>query len=246
MIAFRSVSVRYLGGTPVVEDLTLEAPPGQILAVLGPSGSGKTTLLRAAAGQLGPLTPGIEWAGAVDGRNPRATAMIFQNLGLLPWKTVEQNIELPLRWARAENRKARVREVLGELGLVDHARHWPGQLSGGLAQRVAIARALVLKPQLLLMDEPFSALDALTRERAQQTLWDLWTTHRPTVILVTHSIDEAAALGHRVAVLTGKSPGRLHGVFDLAFPGENPAERRRDPAFFQTTLALRTALEGRT
>ncbi|HTH14758.1 MAG TPA: ATP-binding cassette domain-containing protein [Spirochaetia bacterium] len=245
MIAFRSLSMGYRGGPPVVEGLDLEAPPGRILALLGPSGSGKTTLLRAASGQVGSGTPGVDWAGTVEGRNPRATAMIFQNLGLLPWKTVEQNVELPLRWARVPDRRARVREALGELGLTDHARHWPGQLSGGLAQRVAIARALVLKPQLLLMDEPFSALDALTRERAQQTLWELWKAHQPTVILVTHSIDEAAALGHRVAVLTGRSPGRLHGVFDLPFSGESPAERRRAPAFFQATVDLRTALEGR-
>jgi len=209
MISFVGLSVGWSTGSSapkaVLDDFHLEVPPGRILTVLGPSGCGKTTLLRAAAGLLGPRTPGLVWKGSVEGRDPGATAMIFQDLGLLPWKTVEENVALPLAWREGRPRtpaiRARVAAALAEFGLGDHARSWPSQLSGGLAQRVAIARALVLRPSLLLMDEPFSALDALTREKAQLTLWNLWKDHGPTIVLVTHSVDEAVALGHRLSLI---------------------------------------------
>jgi len=243
MIGFRDLTLRYRRGPSVLERFSLEVPSGRILTVLGPSGCGKTTLLRAAAGLLEARTSGLEWEGEVTGRSPD-TAMISQDLDLLPWKTVEQNVALPLRWRRVPEGRPRVAALLAELGLTAHAKLWPGELSGGLAQRTALARALALQPQLLLMDEPFSALDAITREKAQQTLWDLWKTHGPTVVLVTHSVEEAAALGHRVAVMTGSSPGRLAGVFDLGWTTEGPARRRTDPRFFTETQALRGALEA--
>lgn len=248
MISFVGLSVGWDHGPRVLEDFHLAVPPGRILTVLGPSGCGKTTLLKAAAGLWGPHTPGLGWKGTVEGRDPEATAMIFQDLGLLPWKTVEQNVALPLTWregcgGRAPENRARVTAALAEFGLADHARAWPSQLSGGLAQRVAIARALVMRPSLLLMDEPFSALDALTRERAQITLWNLWKDHGPTIVLVTHSVDEAVALGHHCAVLTGSSPGRLAALVDLGWDA-GPDERRLDHRFHQHTVALRAALAG--
>lgn len=226
---------------PVLDRVTLDVPPGRILTVLGPSGCGKTTLLKAAAGLWGPQTPGLRWDGELTGTDPGRTAVIFQDLGLVPWKTVEENIGLPLQWRRDPERHTKVARALVEFGLQGHARAWPRQLSGGLAQRTAIARALVLEPDLLLMDEPFSALDALTREKAQQTLWDLWQSHGTTVFLVTHSVDEAVALGHRCAVLTG-APGRVATVVDLGWTDESPATRRDQPRFHDLSRGLRAAL----
>lgn len=246
MIRFVGLSVGWNPDAPVLADLDLAVPAGRILTVLGPSGCGKTTLLKAAAGLWTPHTPGLWWKGAVEGRDPGATAMIFQDLGLLPWKTVEENVALPLTWKEGRGHtpevRARVGAALAEFGLEGHAHSWPAQLSGGLAQRVAIARALVLRPSLLLMDEPFSALDALTRERAQLTLWNLWRDHGPTIVLVTHSVDEAVALGHRCAVMTG-SPGRLAALVDFD-DQDSPDERRRRPRFHEHTVALRAALAG--
>jgi len=244
MITFGDLSLGWGRGPKVVDRFRLEVPEGRILTVLGPSGCGKTTLLKAVAGLIGPDTPGLDWEGTLSGLVPDQTAVIFQNLGLLPWKTVEQNVELPLKWRGEPDRRTRVTEALAEFGLTDHARKWPAQLSGGLAQRTAIARALVLRPAVLLMDEPFSALDALTREKAQHTLWQLWQAHSPTVMLVTHSVDEAAALGHRCAVLTGTLPGRLSGVFDLGWTDEAPGDRRLESRFHDQTRALRAALEA--
>jgi len=244
MVEFRGLTVRYRRGPTVVEAFDLRVEPGRILAVLGPSGCGKTTLLRAAAGLVTPTTPGVIWSGSVEGRVPDSTAVIFQDLGLLPWKTVEDNVGLPLKWRRSPDRRARTAALLAEFGLEAHAQAWPGQLSGGLAQRTAIARALALRPQLLLMDEPFSALDALTRERAQQTLYELWQSHGPTVVLVTHSVEEAAALGHQVAVLTGTAPGRLAALVTPNLVEGGPGARRADPRFYETARTLRAALEA--
>jgi len=241
MIRFGGLSVAWDRGPRVLDQVTLEVPPGRILTVLGPSGCGKTTLLKAAAGIWGPGTPGLRWEGEVTGTDPGRTAVIFQDLGLVPWKTVEQNVELPLKWRRDPDRRDKVDRVLNEFGLAGHARAWPRQLSGGLAQRTAIARALVLEPALLLMDEPFSALDALTREKAQQTLWEQWHTRGTTVFLVTHSVDEAVALGHRCVVLTG-APGRVAQVVDLGWTDQAPAARRDQPRFHDLGRALRSAL----
>jgi ABC-type nitrate/sulfonate/bicarbonate transport system ATPase subunit len=244
VIAFRHLSLSYRD-VRVLDEVTFDVRPGEILAVVGPSGCGKTTLLKAAAGLLGPTTPGVTWAGEVTGLDADATSMIFQDLGLLPWKTVRQNIELPLRWAGVGDVHARVQPLVEELGLGAHLSLWPRQLSGGLAQRVALARALATRPRVLLMDEPFSALDALTRERAQDLLADLWRTHQPTILLVTHSIDEAVALGHRVVVLTGSMPGRVAGTVVLdSLAVLRPTERRTQAEFFTLTTAVRTLLEG--
>jgi len=244
LIRFRSLTLRWGESPPVVQNLDLAVLPGKILTLVGPSGCGKTTLLKAASGLLAPGQKGLTWSGEVEGQNPAATAIIFQDLGLLPWKTVEQNVGLPLKWRGIPDRHDRVKELLEEFGLTAAARAYPSKLSGGMAQRAAIARALALRPSLLLMDEPFSALDALTREKAQQTLWELWRHHGPTVVLVTHSIDEALALGHSVAVLTGQGPCRLAGMFGWDFDDGGPAARRADPEFFRRAKDVRQALEG--
>lgn len=253
MIRFQDLSLSFRGGPHVLDSVSLDVPVGRITAILGPSGCGKTTLLRVAADLINPGTRGLDWSGTVDGLSPGDSAMIFQDLGLLPWKTVEENIALPLRWRRHPQARQRTAALMDELGLVAHAKAWPRTLSGGLAQRTALARALALEPRVLLLDEPFSALDALTRERAQDLLWRLWTIHRPTILLVTHSVEEALVMGHRVVVMGGTRPGSIQAIHDLGhtgaavLPGPAPSPwtdqapdlRRTDPACFAWARTIR-------
>ncbi|HVM66017.1 MAG TPA: ABC transporter ATP-binding protein [Acidimicrobiales bacterium] len=212
---------RAFGARAVLDGLDLEIHDAEFVALLGRSGTGKSTLLRALAG----LDDGIEGRVAVHPRH----AVVFQEPRLLPWATVLQNVTLGLRGRDAATR---ARAALHEVGLSDHARAWPKTLSGGEAQRVALARALVREPALLLLDEPFGALDALTRMRMHALLRQLCARHRPAVLLVTHDVDEAILLADRVAVL---SDGRLSSDR----PVDVPAPRlRTDPGF----VALRAAL----
>ena len=197
---------RRFGARTVLDRLDLDLAPGSFTALLGRSGSGKTTLLRTLAG----LDP-------ADGvAVPRPTSVVFQEARLLPWAPVWQNVTLGLDGADARSRAA---EALQEVGLARHADAWPLTLSGGEAARVALARALVRAPRLLLLDEPFAALDALTRLRMHALVLDLWRRHRPAVLLVTHDVDEALALADRVLVL---EDGRIAADLpvDLARPRE--------------------------
>lgn len=182
---------RQFGGGPVLDALDLDMRPGSFVALLGRSGSGKTTLLRTLAG-LDPAPPDASVSV------PRATTVVFQEPRLMPWKPVWQNVALGLAGADA---RARAEAALGEVGLAHRLDAWPTTLSGGEAQRVALARALVRAPRLLLLDEPFAALDALTRIRMHQLIIELWQTHAPTTLLVTHDVDEAVLLADRVVVL---------------------------------------------
>lgn len=181
---------RGFGGPPVLDRLSLTIRKGEFAALLGRSGTGKSTLLRTIAG----LDPAP--AGSV--RVPPARAVVFQEPRLFPWRRVWRNVALGLRAANAE---ARALAALEEVGLAHRAHAWPLTLSGGEAQRAAVARALVREPELLLLDEPFSAVDALTRLRMQTLLLSLWQKHRPAVLLVTHDVDEALLLADRVLVL---------------------------------------------
>ena len=181
---------RNFGNNTVLKDLHLSLRPGEFVALLGRSGSGKSTLLRTLAG----LDAAPEGVLTV----PAARAVVFQEPRLLPWKRVWQNVTLGLRHANA---KARAEAALAEVGLGHRLKAWPLTLSGGEAQRAALARALVRAPQLLLLDEPFAALDALTRLKMQGLVEDLWKAHRPAVLLVTHDVDEALLLADRVLVL---------------------------------------------
>jgi sulfonate transport system ATP-binding protein len=188
---------RSFGGRDVLRRLDLAIAPGEFVALLGRSGTGKTTLLRI----LGGLDP--EYDG--DVLVPERRAVVFQEPRLIPWQRVLPNVALGLR-PGASGRSGLLRqslEALAEVGLADHARAWPVTLSGGEAQRVALARALVREPQLMLLDEPFGALDALTRTRMHVLLQDLCARHRPAVLLVTHDVDEAILLADRALVLTG-------------------------------------------
>ncbi|GLK88557.1 ABC transporter ATP-binding protein [Pseudomonas turukhanskensis] len=201
-------AVRQFGEQRILDGLDLDIGAGQFVALLGRSGSGKTTLLRALAG-----------LDRIDGGQlqvPQARAAVFQEPRLMPWKRAWRNVSLGLRGANPE---ARARAAMEEVGLQHRLSAWPGTLSGGEAQRVALARALVREPKLLLLDEPFAALDALTRIRMQQLVLELWRKHAPAVLLVTHDVDEAVLLADRVLVL---DRGRI--VDDLHIAQPRPRE----------------------
>ncbi|MEU1656190.1 ABC transporter ATP-binding protein [Streptomyces griseofuscus] len=183
---------RSFGERTILDGIDLELPAGQFTALLGHSGSGKSTLLRAIAG----LDHGVAGSGQVAA--PRQVSVVFQDSRLLPWRRVLDNVLLGLDGKDAARRG---RAALAEVGLEGRERAWPGELSGGEAQRAALARALVRGPELLLADEPFGALDALTRIRMHHLLRELWERHRPSVLLVTHDVDEAIVLADRVLVL---------------------------------------------
>ncbi|MFC9585588.1 ABC transporter ATP-binding protein [Streptomyces yangpuensis] len=214
------LSVRY-GSASVLERTDLELPAGSFTALLGPSGCGKSTVLGAVAGFVPPAT-GQVTAGSRPVRGPGPDrGVVFQHYALFPWRTARGNVEFALKrlgLPRAERRR-RALEALAEVGLADGTDKYPAQLSGGMQQRVALARALGAEPEVLLMDEPFGALDALTRARMQRLLRELWQRRGTTVLFVTHDIDEALALAQRVVVLGG-SPGRV--LADHAVPEGAP------------------------
>lgn len=183
---------RRFGETTIISGLDLEIAKGEFVILLGRSGSGKTTLLRTLAG--------LDPVGGQDVEIPSSRAVVFQDARLLPWKKVWRNVALGLK---GKDARERAEEALQEVGLGHRLEAWPLTLSGGEAQRVALARALVREPQLLLLDEPFAALDALTRLRMHELVLSLWRRHRPAVLMVTHDVDEAIALADRVVLLDG-------------------------------------------
>ncbi|HRO09965.1 ABC transporter ATP-binding protein [Amaricoccus sp.] len=206
-----------LGGRPVIDRIDLAARRGETLVVLGPSGCGKTSLLRLIAGLLAPDAGRITVAGAAPVPGV-ATAMVFQSYRLLPWKTVRANVAFALPHLGERERSARVDRVLAQVGLGRFADAWPRELSGGMQQRVALARALAPEPELLLMDEPFAALDAQSRELMQAELLRLTGGGAgPTVVFVTHSVDEALVLADRVLLLSPR-PARIVEELPVTFP----------------------------
>jgi NitT/TauT family transport system ATP-binding protein len=258
-----SVSYPVRGGSvPAVELVDAEFAEGAVSAVIGPSGCGKTSMVRAMAGLLPPSSGRVLVGGRELSGVRSRTAVIFQDYGLLPWKTVEANAELPLLLRRvgARERRERVAPLLEELGLSAFASFYPARLSGGMAQRVAVARAFASEPDLLLMDEPFSSLDALTRESMQETLLAVQRAHGATVVIVTHSIEEAAYLADAVYVMRGRNPGRVvarietgrtgslpakPGRLDESGRGARPDDFRSSPRFLEACVRLRRELEGR-
>lgn len=219
-------------------DLTLN--PGTFTALIGPSGCGKSTLLNAVAG----FTDATEGSVQVDGRRVSAphpsVGVIFQNFALFPWFTARGNVEFALKrfGFSKDARRARALEALGEVGLSEHANKFPGQLSGGMKQRVAIARTLAADPDVLLMDEPFGALDAQTRLRMHELLMRIWMKHRKTVLFVTHDVDEALRLADVVYVMSS-GPGRIIENVPVSLERPRPVDRMGD-AF----LTLRSRLLG--
>lgn len=243
-VDIRSLVISYAGAdrrVDALDGLDLSIAAGEPIAILGPSGCGKSTLLLALAGLLRPGAGSV----LVDGEpvtGPRLhSALILQDFGLLPWKTVEHNagLGLEIRRVNAAERGVRIAEALERVGLAEFARAYPGELSGGMRQRLAVARALALKADLLLMDEPLSALDALTREDLQTLILEIWLQRRHTSVLVTHSIEEAVFLGKRIVVLTPR-PGRVAAVVenpDMGEPGFRSA-----PVFLERCAQLRRLL----
>ena len=227
MLTFDNLSKTYADGTRALAGITAEVAAGEILALVGGSGCGKTTLLRLVAG----LDRASEGRIVLDGKaitEPRAdVGVIFQEPRLFPWLSVADNVGFGLSDLAAGERQRLVGHALERVGLGGYDRRWPRELSGGQQQRVAIARALITRPKLLLMDEPFSALDATTRASLHDHLLALWEESRPTVVMVTHDVEEAVTLADRIMVMQPR-PGR---VFDEL---ENPQTRPRDrlsPAF---------------
>lgn len=214
MLNIQSVDKVYPNGVHALERLSLDVRQGEILAVVGGSGCGKSTLLRLAAG-LDRATRGkISLDGETITAPHECVGLIFQEPRLLPWLTVAGNVGFGLSHLKRAKRDAIVGEVLLRVGLADYAERWPRELSGGQAQRVAIARALAPRPKVLLLDEPFSALDAFTRASLHEHVLDLWRAFQPTLVLVTHDVEEAAYLADRVVVMRPQ-PGRISSVFDL-------------------------------
>lgn len=235
------------GDTVALTGIDLRIGPGEFVSLLGPSGCGKSTLLRIIGDLLSPTTGAVSVNGKPSGqaRRDRDYGMVFQQATLLDWRKVLRNISLPLEVMglppKERHRRATAMLDLVELG--EFANHYPWQLSGGMQQRVAIARALVLEPALLLMDEPFGALDEMTRERMQMELMRIWQQTLNTVIFVTHSIPEAVFLSTRVVVMTPR-PGRIAGIVDIDLPQPRQFETREHPSFFQKLNEVREALRG--
>lgn len=223
-------------------DLVIE--PGEFVTLIGPSGCGKSTLLRLIASLI-PTTSGsisVNGKTAEQARLDQDYGMAFQKAGLFDWRTVAKNIELPLElmgWKSSE-RKARSKEMLDLVQLGDFGNHHPAELSGGMQQRVAIARALSFKPSLLLMDEPFGALDEMTREHVQDELLRIWQDTNTTVVFVTHSVPEAVYLSTRVVVMSPR-PGQISTMIDVDLGGRDQFTRD-DPGFHQAVTEVRKAL----
>ena len=232
-----------------LDGVALTVRPGEFVSLIGPSGCGKTTLLRLIADLDTPSNGSIRVFGktARQARIDQAYGIAFQQAGLLPWRTVAGNIELPLELhgRSKRDRRARAAELIELVGLTDFADHYPDQLSGGMQQRVAIARSLAESPRLLLMDEPFGALDEMTRERMQNELVRICGETSAAVVFVTHSIPEAVFLSDRVVVMSPR-PGRIRDVLsvslgDTAERGEN---LREDEGFFHAVSQVRELLHG--
>ncbi len=233
------------GNVTALQGIDLALAPREFVSLIGPSGCGKSTLLRVIGDLIQPTTGTVTINGkaARRARNDGDYGIVFQDVVLFDWRTVAKNIALPLEllgWDRAR-RKQRVAEMLDLVDLTGFADHHPWQLSGGMQQRVAIARALAFQPALLLMDEPFGALDEMTRERLNLELLEIWERTENTVVFVTHSIAEAVFLSTRVVVMSPR-PGRIAGTVAVDLPYPRTVETREDPRFFELVTKVRELL----
>lgn len=239
MLRLEGLSKTYADGTVALDKVGFELRPSEIVALIGGSGCGKTTLLRLIAGLDRPSAGTIRLDGdQVLGPHP-GVGIVFQEPRLLPWLTVADNVGFGLARLSAGERRARVTHAIAKVGLVEHAGRWPKDLSGGQQQRVAIARAFVAAPKLLLLDEPFSALDAFTRASLHEHLLALWQESRPMVVLVTHDVHEAVALADRALVMRPK-PGRIDDEVPL---GVARPRDKSSPAFESATRRVLASLD---
>ncbi len=248
-ISLRDVSVTFAGGAggnvEALQGIGLDIQPGEFISLIGPSGCGKSTLLRVVADLLQPTAGAVSLTGKTpqEARQDRDYGMVFQAATLLDWRKVLANIELPLEIMGLDNveRQAKANAMLELVQLSGFSDHYPWQLSGGMQQRVAIARALVFEPSILLMDEPFGALDEMTREHMQMEVLNIWRSTGTTVLFVTHSIPEAVFLSTRVVVMSAR-PGRITDVIDIDLEHPRRFETREDNRFFQLLTEVREAL----
>ncbi len=231
------------GEVLALEHIDLDVAPGEFVSVLGPSGCGKSTLLRIVAGLVPPSRGKVFVQGrAVEGPNPNV-GIVFQSPVLLPWRTVLANIELPVevrKLDRASHRE-KAQALIGLAGLAGFENSFPYQLSGGMQQRVSLCRALVHDPALLLMDEPFGALDALTREQMNLELQRIWMETRKTVLFITHSLAESVFLSDRVIVMTPR-PGKIAAIIPVPLPRPRTLDSMRAPAFLDAVAEARTVM----
>ena len=243
LISLRGVGKSFRDGQiSALDDISFDVGPGEFVSLVGPSGCGKTTLLRLIDGLIAPDRGEIRVAGQMPAPSSRL-AMVFQSARLLPWRTVAGNIEFVLALKGLSRRAGadRARAILGAVGLRDFAEAWPHELSGGMKQRVGLARALAVEPDVLLMDEPFAALDAMTRETLRQGLMQLWTERQMAVVFVTHDIDEAILLSQRIILLRPR-PGRIDRIVDVDLP---QPRWQNDPRGLPAFGALRQQLWDR-
>jgi NitT/TauT family transport system ATP-binding protein len=250
VIAFDGVSVTFRTqkskDVTALADFTLSVRSREILALVGPSGCGKSTALRLLAGLIKPSSGTVRVDSAAERRGFEEVAFVFQRPTLLPWLTVLQNVLYPVRILGRRVGPAerdRARELLAMVGLAEVAMHMPDELSGGMQQRAAICRSLVLDPKILLMDEPFGALDALTREELQLDLLRLHQATHKTILLVTHSISEAVLVADRVAVMSTR-PGRVEDLVDVPLARPRGPEIQADPAFAHCAQRIRNGIFG--
>ena len=227
LVVAEGLAKRFPSGVQALRDLDLEIGRGQFVSIVGPSGCGKSTFLRLVAGLDAPTGGALR----VDGHDPLGLAFVFQDATLLPWRSVAHNITLPLE-LRREAADERVAQTLALVGLTDFAAAYPAQLSGGMRMRVSIARALVTRPQILLLDEPFGALDEITRQRLNEELLRLWREHRWTGLFVTHNVSEAVFLSQRVLVMSVR-PGRILADIAIPFPYPRSPYLRSAPEFIR-------------
>jgi NitT/TauT family transport system ATP-binding protein len=238
-IALENVSMTFPSGTAALSPIALNIPRGQFVCLLGPSGCGKSTLLRIIAGLQRPSTGSI-----AHERGSKWLSYVFQDAHLLPWRNVLRNVALPLELAGVDKatRLATASAMLSQVGLGEFLRHYPAQLSGGMKMRVSLARALVGNPSLLLLDEPFAAVDEMTRQRLDEQLLELWRQRGMTVVFVTHSVTEAVFLAQRAIVFSPR-PGRVLLDHEISLPAKRDLALRSDAQFAAECGILYRALE---
>jgi sulfonate transport system ATP-binding protein len=252
MLVLDRVGKTYPNGVRALDGISLDVAPGEILVVIGGSGCGKSTMLRAISGLDTPTQGRVVFDGVVITEPHEEIGIVFQEPRLLPWLRVADNVGFGLEGYPREERRTRVATAVARVGLTEKARVWPRELSGGQAQRVAIARALVPRPQVLLLDEPFSALDAFTRADLQDHLLGLWADLKPTLVMVTHDVEEAIVLADRIIVMR-PHPGRVYEEIkcDLPRPRDRQSagfdfSKRRVLGALDRSLDRRLAEEGET
>ncbi len=241
MLSVKDITVQF-DQQSVLQQISLELNPGHSLVLLGPSGCGKTTLLNVISGMLRSQAGSVTLDQQSISKPTSNIAFILQTYGLLPWKTNLENVALGLKIKGVSKNKRRgiAKKLLNDLGLIDREADYPDMLSGGEKQRVAIARAYAMEPKLMLMDEPFSALDAITREKLQDTLLETWKKARVPYLLVTHSVEEAVFLGQEIVIMAGK-PAKFVARFEN--PGFCQSEHRHSDQYYEMIKKIRISME---